>query len=62
MSLNWIDITTAVPPDGQQCLTKMKHGIISGFYSAVEKKFFNYYYNLEWVATHWTPIEEAENG
>jgi hypothetical protein len=31
--INWIKLKDKKPEDGQLCLTKMKHGIISGFYN-----------------------------
>jgi hypothetical protein len=59
--MNWRDFNEEKPYDGQECLTKMKHGIIEGRYEADEKCFYGYYWQeMEWWATHWVPIEEVE--
>jgi hypothetical protein len=61
--LNWRDMSIEKPADGQRCLTKMKHGLISGDYDANDDSFGGYYSRgMEWWASHWVPIEEAEEG
>lgn len=59
--MNWRSIKESKPDDGQRCLTKMKHGIIEGFYSAEDDTFSKYYWReMDWYATHWIPIEDVE--
>lgn len=59
--LKWRSIKDSKPQDEQQCLTKMKHGIIEGNYSAEDDSFTGYYWHdMEWYAYYWVPIEEAE--
>lgn len=61
MGLNWRNFDVEKPADGQACLTKMKHGIIEGQYDAEDMTFGQYYWrDMEWWATEWVPIEEAE--
>jgi hypothetical protein len=60
--MNWRKFDDEKPEDGQICLTKMKHGIISGFYNPKESNFSGYYWQeMEWYASHWIPIEEVED-
>lgn len=59
--MKWRKFEDEKPEDGQECLTKMKHGLISGSYDAEEQAFTGYYWReMEWWATHWVPIEEAD--
>lgn len=59
MEVKWRKIVDEQPEDGQKCLTDMKHGVISGFYSAKERTFTGYYFNdIEWYAYRWIPFEE----
>ena len=63
--LNWISMKDKKkrPEIGQRCLTKMKHGIIEGTYELMdgEEGFYGYYWReMQWYASHWLPIEEAE--
>lgn len=59
MSLNWRSMEDP-PQDEQECLVKMKHGIISGRYNAGDSIFYDYYWHdLEWYGYAWVPIEEA---
>lgn len=59
--MNWRLMTEERPEDGQECLTKMKHGIIQGHYDASDGTFTGYYWSdIEWWAKAWMPIEEAE--
>ncbi len=56
----WILMSDKKPEDEQNCLTKMKHGIIEGYYNAEENIFHGYYWTtLEWHATEWLPIEQV---
>lgn len=60
--MNWRSITKEQPQDGQECLTDMKHGIISGFYNEQDKDFHGYYFtDLSWYAQRWVPIEEVKD-
>lgn len=57
--LKWNKISDKKPNDGQECLTTMKHGTISGIYNASEDAFFGYYWHdMEWSAYKWVPIED----
>ena len=57
--MNWRDMNEEQPIDGQDCLTKMKHGIIQGQYCKEDKTFNAYYWrSMEWYASEWIPIEE----
>jgi hypothetical protein len=59
--LRWRNMSDEQPADGQRCLTMMKHGLISGCYSTADNNFGGYYWrDMEWYATAWVPIEEAE--
>ena len=60
MIIKWRDIETEKPAPFQQCLTKMKHGIIEGTRLEDEDSFEGYYFrNLQW-GTRWrVPIEEV---
>ena len=59
--INWHNINEEKPVDGQRCLTKMKHGIISRDYDKETNSFGGYYWRgMEWYATHWVDIEEIE--
>jgi hypothetical protein len=54
-------MTVERPYDGQLCLTKMKHGLISGRYCADGAWFGDYYWrDMEWGASHWVPLEEVD--
>jgi len=58
--MNWRIFREVKPEDGQDCITTMKHGVISGCYNANEKTFSGYYWgDLEWSAYKWIPTEEA---
>jgi len=58
--VKWIKMDDQKPKDGQECLTTMKHGIISGIYNAQENEFFGYYWrDIQWSAYEWVPIEEV---
>lgn len=60
MGMNWRNISEEKPIDGQDCLTKMKHGILQGQYSAKYDLFEGYYWtDMEWFAPEWVPVEEA---
>ena len=60
MGLNWRPMSESKPADGQQCLTRMKHGIIEGQYCVEDGTFGQYYWrDMEWRAQAWIPIEEA---
>jgi hypothetical protein len=49
------------PGHYQTCLTKMKHGLISGDYDQDDGCFYGYYWrDMSWWATHWVPIEEVD--
>ena len=59
--MEWIRFDMKKPADGQECLTRMKHGVISGYYDAAEDWFHGYYYrDIQWFATYWVPIEDVE--
>jgi len=59
--MNWIGISKKKPKDGQQCLTKMKHGIIEGAYNAEDGVFEQYYWtDMSWHGDAWVPIEDVE--
>lgn len=61
MPFNWIQMKDKEPVDGQTCLTKMKHGFISGTYNAKDKTFRGYYWHdLEWYGHAWVPIEKIK--
>ena len=61
MSIKWRSMKEERPADGQECLTLMKHGLISGFFDAGEAEFSGYYFNdLNWIAKYWVPIEEID--
>lgn len=61
MSLNWRNMNNEKPEDGQNCLTKMKHGLIQGYYDAADNDFSGYYWrDMYWWAEAWVPIEEVE--
>lgn len=60
-AIKWRNLSEEKPYDGQLCLTKMKHGIISGYYSAKDNDFGAYYWrDMEWFGTYWVPFEEVE--
>lgn len=60
MGLNWIKMRDRKPKNGQVCLTKMKHGIIQGFYDKRYDNFGDYYgQDMEWHAHEWVPIEDV---
>lgn len=59
--LNWRSVKDDPPKGGQRCLTKMKHGLITGYWDPESKTFTGYYWrDMEWWATHWVPAEEVE--
>lgn len=64
--LNWRKINEQKPEHDQECLCKMKHGIISGYYDAEDSVFHgcyridNQWANINWHAYEWVPIEEAQ--
>jgi len=61
MAINWRELDNEKPADGQDCITKMKHGIIQGTYCEKDGAFGAYYWRyMEWYASAWAPIEEAE--
>lgn len=61
MSIKWIKMEDRKPEDEQDCLTKMKHGMIQGRYDAEDESFKGYYWrDMEWSARAWIPIEEVE--
>lgn len=60
MAIAWRNINEEKPEDGQDCITKMKHGVIQGWWDEEEKVFRRYYWNeLEWYGSHWAPAEEV---
>ncbi len=60
MKINWRKTKEDEPQDMQECLTKMKNGLIQGFYQAENGTFGGYFYGeMEWDATEWVPIEEC---
>jgi len=59
--IKWRDFKTERPKDEQAILTKMKHGIISGWWNNDAGVCMGYYWSdLEWNAYYWVPIEEVE--
>ena len=47
--LKWRDIKKEIPKNGEDCLTKMKHGIIQGMYNEDSNTFTQYYCrDMEW--------------
>lgn len=57
--MRWRNIDDEKPNDGQECLTEMKHGFISGQYCAADRTFGGYYWRaMEWYASRWVPTEE----
>lgn len=59
--LNWKKLSDEKPKDQQQCLVKMKHGIVEGCYDATEETFSIYLWtDITFYGTSWVPIEEAE--
>jgi len=61
MSINWRKVDENPPADGQLCLTKMKHGYISGYYDAREGEFTGYYWrDMSWYADLWAPVSDIE--
>lgn len=59
--VNWRDTKTDPPDEGQECLTQMKHGLISGCYDFEKKTFHGYYWHdMEWFAAKWVPVEELK--
>lgn len=60
MAIEWIKITDQKPKHCQDCITKMKHGVIQGEYDSKEGTFSHYYFgDITWYAQEWAPIEEA---
>lgn len=58
--LNWRFTEEIIPADGQQCLTYMKYGLLSGEYDAEANEFSTYLgQEFTWYATKWVPIEDA---
>lgn len=58
--LNWRKIEDEQPEEGQEVLTKMKHGVISGYYCVEDQTCSKYYWReLEWYVYEWVPIEEV---
>lgn len=58
---HWISLEDKKPYDNQDCLTKMRHGIIEGSYIKDQNMFHGYYWtDMEWHATEWIPIELVE--
>jgi hypothetical protein len=56
--MNWIETDKQKPADGQECITRMKHGFISGQYCEEDNTFCGYYWrDMEWWAQQWMPIE-----
>jgi hypothetical protein len=61
MSLNWLSVNDNPPKDGQDCLVKMKHGIIQGTYNADDNSFSRYYFqDIEFYGHDWVPIEDLD--
>lgn len=61
MAIRWRGIDNEKPSDGQDCITKMKHGIIQGTYSEKDETFGAYYWrDMEWYASEWAPIEDVD--
>jgi hypothetical protein len=61
MALNWRDMKTEKPKDGQDCLVDMKHGIHEGTWSESDQSFFTYLFNdIEFNGHRWVPIEEVK--
>jgi hypothetical protein len=62
MGITWIDMKSREPKDGQDCITRMKHGIIQGTWDAEERNFGRYYWrDMEWGAWQWAPIESIDD-
>ena len=58
--MKWNNMHDKKPADDQDCLTKMKHGLIQGSYRESDGTFGAYYWrDMEWYATGWIPIEEV---
>jgi hypothetical protein len=58
-AINWRTLDEIQPSEGQLCLTKMKHGFISGYYDAQSISFTGYYWgDMEWFADFWVPVSE----
>lgn len=66
MNLNWrkmksLDEVDVELIDGEEYLTEMKHGYLSGTWDAKERIFRGYYWNdLEWWAYRYVPISEIQ--
>lgn len=57
--MKWRDTDDEPPEDGQKCITKCKHGIIEGTYSAKDDYFEGYFaVSLSWGASRWIPSSE----
>jgi len=55
--IEWFNIKEKEPEDGQEVLTTMKHGIISGIWSAQDRVCRGYYWtDLEWRPHMWAAI------
>lgn len=58
--VKWRNINEEQPDNDEDCLTVMKHGVISGTYDAVNKSFRGYYWHdMEWSSTRWVPVSEV---
>ena len=56
-ALRWRKTCDEKPDPEIEVLTKMKHGMISGFYDPEEDRFTGYYFSdISWYASEWVPI------
>jgi|DEB0MinimDraft_6_1074348.scaffolds.fasta_scaffold359557_1 hypothetical protein len=56
-ALIWRKISEEKPDPDTEVLTRMKHGMISGFYEPEEDQFTGYYFqDISWYAAEWVPI------
>lgn len=57
--MNWIKYNEQKPQDGQQCLTRYKHHLVSGYYCAADEDFQAYIFgkDKQWCSDVWMPID-----
>lgn len=57
--INWRSIKYEQPDKETECLTQMKHGLISGYYDKSEGAWNGYFFqDICWYATYWVPVSE----